>query len=153
MLRDDLSQLLSDLIRINKNKYSLFEKIYRLDYECLHYVNAGDTEKAEDLLKHIEDLKTEIDTLEFDSGQTTDKILKTAGMDRIGFKRLIEKGGDEKTRELKSLNLTTGNLINKLIENREKLISRMGEINVSLEIDIKELELIRKIEIDKLDRI
>lgn len=148
-MRDDLSQLLSELISINKKKHTLFEKIYLLDYECLHYVNAGDTEKAENLLKHIEDLKTGIDTLEFDSGRTTDEILKRTGMDRIEFTRLIENSDDENIRELKAVNLSTGNLIHKLIENREKLISRMKEINVNLEIDIKELELMRKINFDK----
>ncbi len=150
-MRDDLSQLLSDLIRINKKKHTLFEKIYLLDYECLHYANAGDMEKAEDLLKDIEDLKTGIDTLEFDSGQTTDEILKRTGMNRIEFKRLIENGDDENIRELKAINLSTGNLINKLIENREKLISRMKEINVNLDIDIKELELMRKINFERND--
>ncbi len=148
-MRDDLSQLLSDLIRINKKKHTLFEKIYLLDYECLHYVNAGDMEKAGDLLKHIEDLKTEIDTLEFDSGQTTDEILKTAGMNRIEFNMLIKNSDNGKLRELKTLNSKTENLVNKLIKNREKLISRMGEINAGLGIDIKELELMRKINFDK----
>jgi DNA-binding transcriptional regulator LsrR (DeoR family) len=150
VLRDDISQLLSSLIHTNNKKHKLFEEIYRLDYDSLHYVNTGNIDKAEDLLKYIENLKIEIQTLDFESGKTRERILETAGIDETEFNRLLEKGDHEKLKELKVLNQNIRKLLAKLIENREKLILKMEEINLNLGIDIKELELMRKIDLDKL---
>ncbi len=148
-MRDDVSRLLSGLISTTRKKYSLFEEIYRLDSDCFHYLNTGDLDKTEDLLKSIENLRTEIDTLDFESARTKEKILKTAGIDESEFNRLLEKGDHEKLGELKALKRDMRNILNKLVRNREKLISKMGEISLKLEVDIKELELMRKIELDK----
>jgi hypothetical protein len=146
VLRDDISQLISSLIHTNSKKLSIFKEIYRLDYDCLHYINTGDLNETEDLLRQIDTLKTEIDTLDFESGKTKENILKTAGIDASEFQRLLENGGHEKLRELKTLNQDIRKLVKKILKNREKLISKMEEINIDLGVDIRELELMRKID-------
>jgi hypothetical protein len=125
-LRDDIFEQYTALKDQLKLKHSFIDSLYTGELEKINLIKTGAFQEAEDVFIDDGETLIKIYSADFKIASLTDSICRIRGIDKVQFLELLKIESHTIIKEITAIEDNISIKLNKLLEEKERLISNLG---------------------------
>ncbi len=143
MLRDDILSLLKERNNLIARQRDILQALCKEGRLCLSDLQSGFTERLEEIMTRVTDLRNNYDDLEMESSRIAAEVARRMGVDTAEWESMIPEC--DVTREKRALVLERSGLLKENLAQMTRCSEILEQIENVVEQDIEELVRMRKI--------